>query len=625
MKKREILIGILLIALIAPLIGATKCHAWSLVPGPDPTIQGHYYGYVKDSSGNPLYHALVSLYAPGGSKIAADYTSSSGYYDFVTDVYEGNVYTLKATKSGYNPQSKTVLGTSSKRTDFSLTRITYSYRIYGYVKKGSTAISGATVKISRSGTTKTDTTSSNGYYSITFTYTSSGSKTFSMTVSKSGYVTETRSVSMNPGSSREDFDLDPYYYYTIDGIVSDGVDGSFMKGAKVKITGPGSIVKTDYTDSGGYYSITFAYTSSGTKSFTIEVSEDDYVPQTKTISMSPGTKSQNFVLVYPLFKISGTVKDADGYEINAASITVYAPDGTSKSTTTNELGYFHVDFYYPSEDSEEFTIEVAKDGFETKTVTFTADPGSNHQVIIIDPELEGIPEDLEVTRYWSITLGTYEGYGTGGQHRQHDDYYFHLEMYEFINPSTGKFSVRYYIRMDYWEDITRELPYTEYDFSANYLHGNYWYPVWNITTLEELEQSEKVYGNFYVEDPENGTILHRWIEDSWWLGKWDAEELTSGYQIGFEAGLIDLGYDYDPEIGFIPESTELVGCRLKFQVDSTAYGEPTHYDSGASTNYFFYTKNAIDGIYEDYCSYKLPDDGAWLYAYNKPFDHDGPI
>lgn len=84
-----------------------------------PRETGTAYGYVKDSSGTPLANANVKDTCTGASTS----TASNGYYSL--SIPGNTSISLKATKTGYFPQSKSVnipYG-GTKRVDFSLSPI----------------------------------------------------------------------------------------------------------------------------------------------------------------------------------------------------------------------------------------------------------------------------------------------------------------------------------------------------------------------------------------------------------------------------------------------------------------------------------------------------------------------
>ena len=162
----------------------------SIAPGGG-THTFYVYGYVRDTSGNPISNALVRLQGgdPDVGIYESDYTDSNGRYDIVvvTSLY---IYcSLTASKSGYATKTYSVYSKGTIQKDFSLSPATHYFRVYGYVRdeEFSTPIGGATVKlINPSGSVvRTYTTSSSGYYSITY-YTGLYA-TFTVKASKSGY------------------------------------------------------------------------------------------------------------------------------------------------------------------------------------------------------------------------------------------------------------------------------------------------------------------------------------------------------------------------------------------------------------------------------------------------------
>ena len=177
------------------------------------------YGYVKDTSGNPIRGATVRVTygdpATGIYRTAT--TSSSGYYSIsvTTSLYVS--CTIRAYKSGYYSQTKSVYSKGTRRIDFSLTAIAvpHTFTCYGYVRSViGTPIEGVTTKLQYGSTIyDTDVTGSNGYYYMSISTTLY--RTFSLKAEKSGYVTQYRSV-YSSGTRRVDVTLvasdgDKYY------------------------------------------------------------------------------------------------------------------------------------------------------------------------------------------------------------------------------------------------------------------------------------------------------------------------------------------------------------------------------------------------------------------------------
>ncbi len=329
------------------------------------------------------------------------------------------------------------------------------------------------------------------------------------------------------------------YYYYVQGYVYKENDEKFA-GATVKITGPGSVVKYATTTSTGFFAKTFTYSTSGSKTFTLQIDLTGYRDKTKTISLYDGVQS------------------------------VFA--------------------------------------------TFRAWPDLN-RAIANHPELAESLNDVDTSlllaRYWELNLGNYDPLYYNIANMYHDDHYMRLGLYELYNISSFKYKARFYLRMDLWQDPNIEPGlYTDWGFDANVLYNDdddYWYPIWDTTTRADrlLEQNESLDGNLHTI---NGTILHRWIIDGWWIAHSSTQEFGSEVTIGVEAGIIDYGFSYNRIYGLYPSSILLVGGRIKITINNRNYGDPPIADT-SSTTYYFFTRYFIG----TYCSYIKPV-GSWLVA-----------
>jgi len=158
-----------------------------------PSSTTYMYGYVTDENGDPVAGAQITT--SYGSSFTTD---ASGFYN-VTDVPEGVMFDLNVSAAGYSSTGITNLVLMSPlRYDFTIWSTSGSGygTVNGYVFDTSgNPISGATV--SAGGVS--NTTNSSGYYILVNV--PSGSQT--VRASRSGYNTETQTVTVNPGSTVE--------------------------------------------------------------------------------------------------------------------------------------------------------------------------------------------------------------------------------------------------------------------------------------------------------------------------------------------------------------------------------------------------------------------------------------
>src|SRR5438132_8974491 len=272
-------------------------------------------GTVTDAStGKAIAGATVSA---GGSSAT---TNGSGVYS-IAGLAPGT-YTATATATGYASQSAsvTMAGGANTTQNFSLTPNPGS--ITGTVTEaGSGApIVGATVAYSGGSVP----TNSSGVY--TLANVAEGS--YSVTASATGYVSQSRTVTVGPGATAtQNFALTGQATQ-LSGAVTDASTSKPIAGASVS-AGTGSAV----TDANG------AYTISGLApgTYTATASASGYASQSASVTLTAGsTTTQNFALAPNPGTITGAVTDA-GTAAPIAGATVSYSGG---STSTDGSGAY---------------------------------------------------------------------------------------------------------------------------------------------------------------------------------------------------------------------------------------------------------------------------------------------
>lgn len=247
------------------------------------TTPGSITGHVTDSStGAAISGATVSY--SGGSTT----TDSSGSYTFCN--VPAGTYNLTASQSGYNSQtgSVTVTAAAGATLNFQLTPMSTSGpgTISGQVTNVSTggAIAGTTVSFSGGSTTA----DSAGHYS--FTGVAAG--TYNVSASHSGYFFETKSATVNSGStSTLNFALATGG--KVAGTVTNS-SGAAISGATVNISG-GSIATTVNTTTSSTGTYNSNWIPVGT--YTVTVSATGFTKQSQTVNVPTGnTATLNFKL-----------------------------------------------------------------------------------------------------------------------------------------------------------------------------------------------------------------------------------------------------------------------------------------------------------------------------------------
>ena len=251
---------------------------FALTSTPTGTVTG---AVTSSSSGAAISGAAVSY--SGGSTT----TDSTGHYT-LSNVPTGTV-SVTAAASGFNSstQSVTVTQNASTTANFALTTATTTTgAIAGKVTNISTggALSSATVKLASNGATAT--TDSSGNYKLSNVPTG----TQKITVTRSGYLARTVSVTVNSGATTT-----ANVAIATAGKIAATVKtsgGAAISGATVKISG-GKIATTvtTTTSSTGTYSSPWIAVGS----YTVTVSKSGLTTQSKTTTVNTGaTSTVNF-------------------------------------------------------------------------------------------------------------------------------------------------------------------------------------------------------------------------------------------------------------------------------------------------------------------------------------------
>jgi hypothetical protein len=272
-------------------------------------------GVVTSAAGTPLSGVTVTL---GSAKVT---TNSTGSYSF-TGLLNGS-YTLTATASYYNTDSTSVTVSGSNVTNANLSLTPTPYTVSGYIydgaaSKANTPLAGATVTIG----SETMTTGANGSYSIT----GPTHGTYTMTVSKTGYVSSSKSFSLTANTTTT-LTLAPVTY-TVSGVIHSGsTTGPGLAGATVTIDG-----KTATTASNGSFSI--AAITSGTYTYT--VTKSGYVNTNGSVAMTQN-QTISASLTPITYTLTGTVRSRSTSGAVVANATVQI---NGQTLTTNASGVF---------------------------------------------------------------------------------------------------------------------------------------------------------------------------------------------------------------------------------------------------------------------------------------------
>jgi subtilisin family serine protease/PKD repeat protein len=264
----------------------------TLVAGPTYSISGR----VTDGV-NPIVGVSLSIGA-GGSAMS----DASGYYT-LTNVTAG-MYTLVPSKNGYtfSPLSRAVSvpPDATNQNFVGAVNVGPTYSIAGRVVNNTAQpMLSVLVASSSGGAAYTD---ASGYYTLTNLNTG----TYTLTPTFSGYTFSpvTRTVSVPPSATNQDFTGTPVAgpTYSISGRVTDGINP--IVGVSLSIGAGGSAT----TDASGYYTLT----NVAAGMYTLVPTKNGYTfsPPSRAVSVPPDVANQNFVgtvNVGPTYSVAGRV------------------------------------------------------------------------------------------------------------------------------------------------------------------------------------------------------------------------------------------------------------------------------------------------------------------------------
>ena len=321
------------------------------------TPTGSFSGTVTDASNAPIAGATVSY--SGGSTT----TSSTGTYSFAS--VAAGTYSVTASKTGYTSQTASVTITAGQNAtqNFQLTATSTTGSFSGTVTDASNApIAGATVSYSGGSTT----TSSTGTYS----FPSVAAGTYSVTASKSGYTSQTTSVTVTAGqNATQNFQLTATGGNgSVSGKVTNISTGAGLASVTVSYSG-GSTV----TSSTGTYS--FASVAAGTYTFT--ASRAGYLARSASATVTSGqTTTLNFQLSTS-GKIAGVVKNSSGVAISGATVKVVGGKiATTVTLSTGSTGSYSTSWIPVGS----YTVTVSKTGYTTQSLPATVSTGTTTSV-----------------------------------------------------------------------------------------------------------------------------------------------------------------------------------------------------------------------------------------------------
>lgn len=348
---------------------------------------GIIQGTVTDQEGNALPGVTISL--SDGSTIETD---QNGFYQYV-DKTPGD-YTVSASLSGYNPQSKSTSLTSGQTAIVNFTLIRSPGSVIGTVLDESTGqpIAGAEVILYSYpdyGETGRATSDENGMYY----FSSVPAGTYQTSASAEGYNTNTSQVL--PVGNNETTQLDVLLTpanVTLSGTVYDKETDLPISGATVILSNGQTIT----ADENGYYSFSVF---PGT--YTVTASADGYTSNQESITLETGSDYEQDLLLEPLPAMLEVyvLDEASSEPLVNATVTVIGSDGRSITVTTDDEGKYL--FMLPLGD---YDIVGSLQGYTTDENSTTLGTDARDEIVT-------------VTLLLQRAIGSVEGYvfdGTNG-------------------------------------------------------------------------------------------------------------------------------------------------------------------------------------------------------------------
>jgi hypothetical protein len=319
---------------------------------------GNIAGTVQNSGGSPISGA--SVIAAGVSAT----TNASGNYA-LNDLPAGST-TMTASASGFNPASTTVTVVAATTTSApTITLAPNSGAVTGTVKKSSgAAIVGATVSYG-GGTT---TTNSTGVYSLTNVPVG----TIQLAVSASGFISQTRNVSITGGvTATSNFTLVASTGTgKVTGKITNASTGAAVSAVTVKWSGGSTTTSTT-----GIY--TLSNVTTGTRAIT--ATKSGYLSRTLNASVTTGGSTTLNIPIATGGKASVKVTKG-GVALSGATVTLKGGViATTVSGTTSTTGVYTTNWIPIGT----YSITVSKTGLTAKTKSATLTSGATTTVTFV--------------------------------------------------------------------------------------------------------------------------------------------------------------------------------------------------------------------------------------------------
>lgn len=354
------------------------------------TRHGKFSGHIYSSDGvTPVQDANVAAYGTSGSGSGS--SASNGAY-FMTPVQSSDyslsavgTYTIYATKPGYYGTMLTnVALTADEATTTQDVRLTPGSTVSGTISDANgAALAGATVTLTKttSGSSYLATTNASGAYTVSVYdltgYGNSAIADYGITISKTGYVPHTASLSIETESST--LTGNNYTIATagsITGTVKNSA-GSGLSGVTVLANDGFGNSYSATTDASGNYTLSSLRSSSR---YTLTATKTNYVGQKSyNISVTAGstTSGKNFQLAAGKTYGGTVLAKSDNTALEGAVVYLY-----KRNKTRSEIADFSFmtksdgTFTFRNVSPGKYRVKVVKTGYVTSVLdsaTITAD------------------------------------------------------------------------------------------------------------------------------------------------------------------------------------------------------------------------------------------------------------
>lgn len=183
------------------------------------------------------------------------------------------------------------------------------------------------------------------------------------------------SVTVSSGSTTtQDINFTGVPSGTLSGTITNTNGGAAVSGATVKILENGKLAVSD--NNGNY---TMSPMNTGT--YTVKVTAQGFADAQTTVTIVAGSNTLDYTLDSNVGSISGTVKDAVGGNVNAATVVAYNETDYSRKTAQTVGGAFTITGLTPGQ--YVLAVDAGIYGVVTHPATITLSAGGNEVVNII--------------------------------------------------------------------------------------------------------------------------------------------------------------------------------------------------------------------------------------------------